>query len=274
MHRRLCATVLVGRSSLLRDGLSHILCAAESSFRIIASAAKVDDLVWGPIEQDQPVLLIIDAGSDPEAMTHQIATFKEQQPSGRVAVLADQYLLPWVLAAFQAGANAYLLKVVESDAFIKALELVDLGQTILPPELLSYIRKTISAVEAPAESPGPEAYSDSQLPPDFNPKLSCREEHILRYIGEGCPNKIIARQMGIAEGTVKVHVKAILRKIRVGNRTQAAIWLKDHPKSTPACNLAQLGSTTPTILPADCSEAALATGVSKIGSVFSHPSPH
>src|SRR5208282_515640 len=112
MHQHLCATVLVGRSSLLRDGLSHILCAAESSFRIVASAATVDDVVWGPIEQNQPVLLIVDAGSDPEAMTHEIETFKDQQPSGRVAVLADQYVLPWVLAAFQAGANAYLLKVV------------------------------------------------------------------------------------------------------------------------------------------------------------------
>jgi two-component system nitrate/nitrite response regulator NarL len=56
------------------------------------------------------------------------------------------------------------------------------------------------------------------------PRLSAREKCILRCILEGGSNKAIARQIGIAEATVKVHVKAILRKIRVRNRTQAAIW--------------------------------------------------
>ena len=56
------------------------------------------------------------------------------------------------------------------------------------------------------------------------PQLSPRERSILRYLIEGDSNKSIARKIDIAEGTVKVHVKAILRKIRAHNRTQAAIW--------------------------------------------------
>lgn len=246
MRCRECATVLVGQCPVLREGLSSILCAAEPRFRIVASAASIYDMVLGSIEQHQPLLLIIDSGSDPHAMAGQIEAFKDQQPDGRVAVLADQYVFSRMVSAFRAGANVYFLKVVASDALIKALELVMLGGTILPPELLSYVRNT-TYVEAPPHQPPPTG--------PFDP-LSSREECILRCIGEGLPNKIIARRMGIVEGTVKGHVKAILRKIRVGNRTQAAMWLMNNPPFARASNVAQLGSTT---LPTDRSERALAT---------------
>src|SRR5439155_27058982 len=62
----------------------------------------------------------------------------------------------------------------------------------------------------------------------FAPQLSPREKAILRCLIEGDSNKCIARKIDIAEATVKVHVKAILRKIRVHNRTQAAIWWVNH----------------------------------------------
>jgi DNA-binding NarL/FixJ family response regulator len=233
MRRRTCPTILVGRSSLLREGLSQILCAARSRFRIVASAPSIHDLVLGSIEQHRPTLLIIDSGTDPRAMAGQIQAFKDQHPAGRVAVLADQYMFPWVLSAFRAGANAYFLKVMASDVFIKALELVILGETILPQGMVSHVRNTTYAVQVPVGPPNNEMHSDRQLLADpFDPpKLSPREEYILRCIGQGDPNKIIARKMGIAEGTVKVHVKAILRKIRVGNRTQAAMWLMNKPVS-------------------------------------------
>ena len=75
------------------------------------------------------------------------------------------------------------------------------------------------------------------------PQLSSREKSVLRCLIKGNSNKCIARKMDIAEGTVKVHVKAILRKIRVHNRTQAAIWGQPRVTDTsgkqqlPACNL-------------------------------------
>ena len=238
MQRRSCAIVLIGQSSLLREGLRHILGASGSSFQIAASAATVDDLAWAPTDQNQPLLLIIDAGGEPRALARQIATFKTRQPSGRVVVLADQDVAASVLAAFHAGANAYYHKAVESEAFVKALELVALGETILAAgTAFAYSQRQLRDRTRPRR---PRLEADAQkLPLDFDPKLSSREEYILKFIGEGYPNKIIARKMGIAEGTVKVHVKAILRKrIRVGNRTQRAVWLKDNPMSAPARGLA------------------------------------
>ena len=79
------------------------------------------------------------------------------------------------------------------------------------------------------------------------PQLSPREKSILRCLVEGDSNKSIARKIDIAEATVKVHVKAILRKIRVQNRTQAAIWAMNH--GTLA--IAQNGSAAPSSLDID-----------------------
>ena len=100
-----------------------------------------------------------------------------------------------------------------------------MGETIFPPEFLSFI----------LDSEGPHlieaAANDEDGEPilvttegAIAPALSPREKMILRCLIEGNSNKCIARKIDIAEATVKVHVKAILRKIRVQNRTQAAIW--------------------------------------------------
>ena len=62
--------------------------------------------------------------------------------------------------------------------------------------------------------------------------LSGREAQILHLITQGAANKVIARELGLAEATVKVHVKAILRKVKVSNRTQAAMWAQEHLKAT------------------------------------------
>jgi DNA-binding CsgD family transcriptional regulator len=133
-------------------------------------------------------------------------------------------------AAFQAGANAYFDSEERCDAFIKALELVMLGETILPQELLFYVRYP----QVDDASPKVDRYLTEptakmpQLAELEWPQLSFRENCILRCIVEGASNKVIARKIDITEATVKVHVKAILRKVRVRNRTQAAIWAMNH----------------------------------------------
>jgi DNA-binding NarL/FixJ family response regulator len=223
MRRRPFATVLVGPSVLLREGLARILGTAE--FRIVASVSCVQDIVATSLSRHHNILLIIDSGNDPDAAVAQIEIFKKQHPSGRIAVVADQYRIDRMIGAFQAGANVYFAKLANCAAFMKALELVMLGETILPPELLSFIGDREDDQECSAAVA--EEGSRGTLPPtaiDDMPRLSTREKSILRCIVEGDSNKFIARKISIAEATVKVHVKAILRKIRIHNRTQAAIW--------------------------------------------------
>lgn len=233
MDRCSFATVLVGSCALFREGLARILSAAE--FRIASATSHVHDVAPGSLPQDQPILLIIDVGTDQAATIKDIRLFKGQYPTARVALVAnhDQLSDSNIVAAFRAGADAYFLKP-SCDTFIKSLELVILGETILPFEVLSYILHHYTEVQpfpevaAPAAAngaePGHTGIASAEADTKYAPRLSVREKCILRCLIEGNSNKAIARKNDIAEATVKVHVKAILRKIRVSNRTQAAIW--------------------------------------------------
>jgi two-component system nitrate/nitrite response regulator NarL len=224
MRRPSYATVLVGPSALLREGLTRILEAAD--FRVVVSAFGVDDAVVDTLAKYRSVLLIInDAGDDPNTIPGHIELFKKQHPAGRVAVLADHCRLSQIVSAFRAGANAYFPTVAACDALVRYLELVMLGETILPPTILPIIldHKIDDVRESTACDAGraPEVMTEAE---GHRPQLSARERCILRCLVGGDSNKVIARNVDIAEATVKVHVKAILRKIHVHNRTQAAIW--------------------------------------------------
>jgi DNA-binding NarL/FixJ family response regulator len=218
--REVFLTVLVVSNGLLREGIARILGAAH--FRILGSVASLDDSILSVLSPNQSVLLVIGSGDDPDAMARQIELFKQNHPTGRVAVLAEQYQLSDVLSAFRAGANAYLVKIANCRAFIKSLESVMLGATIMPSEILT----SIFDVEDEAINRDIGVHAEALVEAASNdvPHLSTQEKRILRHLVEGDSNKLIARKIDIAEATVKVHIKAILRKIRVHNRTQAAIW--------------------------------------------------
>jgi two-component system, NarL family, nitrate/nitrite response regulator NarL len=224
MQRRPFSIVLIGPHALLREGLTHILCDAQ--FRVVASAACLSDLAPNAFRRSDQMFLIIESNGDARVTLAQIKLFKEQNPEGRVAVLGDRERPADMVAAFQSGANVYFDSRERCDAFIKALELVMLGETILPLELLFYVRcpeGEETSTKIGLHQPEPAA-KRSQLAEREWPQLSVRENGILRCIVEGASNKVIARTVDITEATVKVHVKAILRKVRVRNRTQAAIW--------------------------------------------------
>jgi two-component system nitrate/nitrite response regulator NarL len=204
------ATALVGPNFLALEGLKGILRAA--GFRVVASAARVNDLVFDPELQGQPILLVVNADDGLRATINQIELFKVRHESGHVVLLADPGQHSGIRAAFHAGASGYLFMGQTTEPFIKALELVMLGETVLPSVLLPFILDR----------------EDEAIPVSANenlaPLLSPRQRLILRHLAEGQANKVIANKLGIAEATVKVHVKSILSKIGVLNRTQAAMW--------------------------------------------------
>lgn len=213
-------TLLVEPNTLLREGLKRIL--SETPYSLCASGASLEEArrTWPP--NADPFLLIIDAVSDHEAKCEQVAQVKAELPSARVVMLVDQYDLKRLLAAFKAGADAYLIKTVSCEVLVKSLDLVMLGETVFPSAVLGLLREQGDA----EDEAGFEHTEDDQ---ESAPRgLSVRETVILRCLMEGDSNKLIARKFDITEATVKVHVKAILRKIRAKNRTQAAIWAASH----------------------------------------------
>src|SRR6266404_4969795 len=223
-QRQSSAIIFVGKSILLREGLARILRAA--NFRILASVPCVHDLLPRKLQlHHQSLFLVVHTGDNFGAAVEQIQLFRDLHPGGRIAVVVDHYRLGELVSAFRAGANGYFADVMACDVFIKSIELVMMGQTVFPPAFLSFV------LDPEGNRLGQAAPRDENDQPilvgtenTLAPQLSTREKSILRCLIEGGSNKCIARKMDIAEATVKVHVKAILRKIRVQNRTQAAIW--------------------------------------------------
>ncbi len=235
---------LAGKSSLLKEGVERILRSA--NFRICASSSAQAPSA-SKATPDQRLLLIVQAGDDFDGVIEQIELFKSRHPGGRIAIVTDCYRLDQLISVFRAGAHGYFVDVMTSDAFIKSIELVTMGETIFPPALLSAILDRDSYIEDKVPLSPDNDETIIVAPEDnFAPQLSPRERAILRCLIEGGSNKSIARKISIAEATVKVHIKAILRKIRVHNRTQAAIWAinnealgqKTSAEATPANQLA------------------------------------
>jgi DNA-binding NarL/FixJ family response regulator len=242
-RRQSFATILVGKSILLREGLARILHSA--NFRILASVSCVDDLLPSKLQPHQPLFLVVHTGDDFDAAVEQIELLRDQHPGGRIAIVADHYRLGELVSAFRAGANGYFVDIMTCDAFIKSLELVMMGETIFPPAFLSFVldpEGTLLGETAPRDENNQAMPIRTKNP--FAPQLSTREKLILRCLIEGDSNKCIARKINIAEATVKVHVKAILRKIRVHNRTQAAIWGMNNETLTRPANDSSPPSTS------------------------------
>jgi two-component system nitrate/nitrite response regulator NarL len=240
-------TIIFSTNALLREGLVRILNAAD--FNIVSSKSTLEEAASHLSLQASDVLLIIDASDDFDAAISQIEPFKLNHPNGKVAVLVGRHQLKYtqMISAFRGGASAYLMNFATPEAFIKSLELIMFGEVIFPLAMLTYLldhtgnscrkndkNNSHGAIEDDNEH-GREENGCSEeddaikvAPPDGEdnclPHLSARQTAILHCLIEGDSNKVIARKMEIADATVKVHIKTILRKIRVENRTQAAIW--------------------------------------------------
>lgn len=116
-----------------------------------------------------------------------------------------------VIEALQNGAQGYLLKDMEPDELIAALRRIVDGETVVANELTGILAKAV------------QGESQSAAAQDGFANLTPREREILCHLAAGQSNKVIARSLGISDGTVKLHVKAILRKLDVHSRVEAAV---------------------------------------------------
>ena len=120
-----------------------------------------------------------------------------------------------VLEALRNGADGYLLKDMDAEQLIEQIRLAATGRMALSPELTQVLAEAIRVRPKPT----------GQVP--FS-SLTKREKEVLRQIAKGQSNKMIARKLGITEGTVKVHVKNLLHKLGLRSRVEAAVWVLEH----------------------------------------------
>jgi two-component system nitrate/nitrite response regulator NarL len=209
-------TVLVCQNNLIRSGIEHIL----SGTRFVISA-ETDEQT-----SEAPALCLIYADQAAYDVREAVNRLKTRWPSVRTVLLSDHLEPVAITHALQSDLDGLCPTAMSHKALSLALELVVLGERFIPAEaglaLLNAqprgyeVGSGISAAAVPAN----DGLSGKSL--------SGREAQILHLITQGAANKVIARELGLAEATVKVHVKAILRKVKVSNRTQAALWAQHH----------------------------------------------
>jgi two-component system nitrate/nitrite response regulator NarL len=137
-------------------------------------------------------------------------------------------------AALRAGARGYLLKTVDSEMLAQSIVRAVRGESVISAEMTG---KLVAAFQSAAQPPAPadpDAASSSTEPAPAGPldSLSPREREILQGIARGQSNKEIARDLGIAETTVKIHVQHILRKLGLASRVQAAVFAAQQGNAT------------------------------------------
>jgi two-component system, NarL family, nitrate/nitrite response regulator NarL len=205
---------LLSRNELAREGLRRILLSEQ--FQVCGSGANLAALPLCTSSEENPHIMIVDDVSGAEAI-ESCREVSERFPNTRVVLLADDFELEEVALAFGCGIDGYIIKEISCEPLIESLRLVALGEKVLPSQL---------AMNLGAVSVG--AVAEDWHENVSAAGLSGREVEILWCLALGMANKVVSRRLSISEATVKVHVKAILRKLKVANRTQAAIWAVKH----------------------------------------------
>ncbi|ANY82150.1 hypothetical protein BB934_27720 (plasmid) [Microvirga ossetica] len=170
----------------------------------------------------ESALVLIEAGQNISYLLDVVRWVRAQYPKARIVALADRVDLDFLRLGHQAGVDGFCSAASAREVLIKSLELVMLGEPVIPSAVLRSV--TDGAFACPQQPPhehGSEVPNSSDL---MGCKLSAREVQILNCLRQGAPNKAIARRLDVTEAAVKVHIQAILRKTGLANRTQAAIW--------------------------------------------------
>jgi two-component system nitrate/nitrite response regulator NarL len=215
-------TILICKNIFLGAGLKRLL---ENTCFAVSDIVFDEAAPWRHHFHTRPALFIVDASNSSEELLATIERLKEREPETKIVLVADQFDASFVRRGFAAGVDGFCSAASGRDVLIKSLELVMMGEKILPGTLVRSLLSEM-ALDAKHDQDRPIA-EPLPLDPGMR-KLSNREAEILSCIMQGEPNKVIARKLDVTEATIKVHVKAIMRKIGVANRTQAAMWANEN----------------------------------------------
>lgn len=203
--------VVVSNNSISREGLARIVSVED--FDVLDTASSVDEVDWDLCREK--LIVLIDLGLHDDAIEI-IETVKSQCKLARCVLLSETFDLETIIGCFEKDAQGFLMKDIDCSPMLAALKLAALGEKVIPSGFVS------------ALSPAKRVSFASNANDIEKANLSHREMDVLCCLMAGYSNKVIARHLVLSEATVKVHVKAILRKLKVGNRTQAALWGSAH----------------------------------------------
>jgi two-component system, NarL family, nitrate/nitrite response regulator NarL len=200
--------ILIDDHTLFRVGLEGLL--GHRGIEVVASVSDGREGLERAAELNPDIVLLDMRMPDLDG----IGVLKRLRESGfshPIVMLTTSSEERDLVESLRNGAQGYLLKDMEPDELVLALRDIVKGKTVVAPDLAPVLAKVVQG--------------DGSLAAESTPfdELTPRESEILGLLAEGQSNKVIARNLGISDGTVKLHVKAILRKLGVHSRVEAAV---------------------------------------------------
>lgn len=203
-------TLLIDDHTLFRVGLEGLL--ASRGIEIVASVASGWD-AQRLVDELNPDIILLDMRMPGITGLDVLAMLRAKNESLPIVMLTTSTDENDLLKSLRSGAQGYLLKDMEPDELVLALRDIVAGKTVVAPDLAPILAKAVQGKTTEQEEKDDSPFST----------LTPRETEILALLAEGQSNKAIARNLGISDGTVKLHVKAILRKLEVHSRVEAAV---------------------------------------------------
>lgn len=204
--------VVIDDHPLFRKGVADLIAMAPE-LRLVGEAGDGELGVRLALET-RPDLILLDLNMKGLNGIQTLERLRQTDLDARILMLSVSDSEEDVVGALRAGADGYLLKDMEPEEILANLLAAGRGQLVISPRLTELIARALRAESQPVR---PHAAG-----------LTPRERQVLRLIAEGVSNKLIARELGLSLGTVKVHVKHILKKLRLKSRVEAAIWAVRH----------------------------------------------
>ncbi len=199
--------LVVDDHAVVRSGLEHLLATADG-IELAGTASNGEEAV-AAVAELHPDVVLMDISMpllDGIAATERIIA---TDPATRIIMLTSFSEDRRIMGALRAGAAGYLLKHAGPDELLAAIRSAAAGDAPLDPKAGRVLLQS-QRDRRPAEA------------------LSAREEEVLRLVAAGHANKQIARKLGISERTVKAHLTNVFQRLGVTDRTQAAMWARDH----------------------------------------------
>lgn len=201
--------LLIDDHPMLRNGVKQLI-ALDSTLQVIGEASNGEQGVELAKQLD-PDLILLDLNMPGMNGLDTLDKMRQTDLSGRIVVFSVSNHEDDVVTALKRGADGYLLKDMEPEDLLTALHNAAGGKMVLSETLTPVLAASLRESR-------PSGDRDIQ-------SLTPRERDIIKLIAEGLPNKMIARRLNITESTVKVHVKHLLKKMKLKSRVEAAVWV-------------------------------------------------
>ena len=212
MEQKNIRVLIADDHTVVRKGLTALLSAEKYGIQVVAEASNGNEAIQKS-RQLEPDVILMDLAMPGKSGLEAIVEIKQLQPQARILVLTSFADDDNVTQAIRAGAYGFLLKDTSPDELVQTIHSVYADNLTIPQELTHIL----------LDSKGPQVEVEETMH-DLTP----RELDVLRCIAQGMSNKQIALTLSISTTTVRSHVSSMIRKLNVDNRTQLAIYAREH----------------------------------------------